>query len=60
MSQDKLKYITVVKDIYEQLKTYSEVTGIKMYRIASDAIKEYFENHPLQDDEQIEDLIKTA
>lgn len=51
MSQDKLKYITVVKDIYEQLKTYSEVTGIKMYRVASDAIKEYFENHPLQDDE---------
>lgn len=32
---------------------------MKIYKIASEAIKEYIENHP-KDDEQIEDLIKTA
>jgi len=54
------KHITIKKDIHEKLKLYSEVTGMKIYKIASEAIKEYIENHPVKDDEQIEDLIKTA
>lgn len=41
------KHITIKKDIHEKLKLYSEVTGMKIYKIASEAIKEYIENHPV-------------
>ena len=41
------KHITIKKDIHEKLKLYSQTTGIKIYKIASEAIKEYIENHPV-------------
>jgi len=60
MLLEEHKHITVEKKVYEQLKLYSQITGIKMYKVTSEAIKEYIENHPVKDDEQIEDLIKTV
>jgi hypothetical protein len=49
MSRDKYKYVLVEKDIHDKIKLYSEVTGMKIYKITSEAIKEYIENHPVVD-----------
>ena len=50
MLLEEHKHITVEKKVYEQLKLYSQITGIKMYKVTSEAIKEYIENHPVKDD----------
>ena len=49
MLLEEHKHITVEKKVYEQLKLYSQITGIKMYKVTSEAIKEYIENHPVVD-----------
>lgn len=57
MSRDKYKYVLVEKDIHDKIKLYSEETGMKIYKIASEAIKEYIENHPVDYPKSFEDYI---